>query len=1022
MPRFFLFGLLFFLFFIPGFGQSPKEFHIRQFTTENGLPSNGIKGLQWDEQTGFLWIATEAGIVRYNGMEFKVYSKEDDPHITNERVLFLVRNNAGKIFTADYNGNIFQIEKNKLVFFEKKKLFDNPGSNIISIVTSEALYRTNIDFAKPGPFSLQFARPLPSGDTACFVIHTKKLFYYSISSQSPTQVSPAGLSLNDGFKIGNNFFVVDSQRHVYQFDPLSHRFTPTDIIDEEEGGWLYDKRNLFIWENGRKNPILFNKGKAWILSFHGGKLKGRLICSQVPEDILVKYASYDEKKKTVFIGTDSKGIIIIGNNRVESLKLDNPGSTRTSYYAQLELPDGNILTNEGHIIGKNPPATNALPLKGKFSNSIFLMGDSLLWFSQLIPKLRYNCLCNYNFYTGKVKIFDKVGPANENVMAVSRGQVYYADYKGIFRVEGDTLHALYRHPEDNYPRLPYDMKEIEPGILAVASCNALLRFDTRTFKLDTIFNSGNYCVRTIWQYRDYIFFGTYGGGLFIYKSGRVKALPTDKSNYLLYTHCFVEDREGYCWISTNKGLFKASLSALIQAFDTDNTTPVYYYYFGKNDGMEMPELNGGCTPCALLKKDKTISFPTMDGLLWVDPEKAMPVLPEGEIYFDNILIDGKLINPDSLSLEKLPAQTGEIIIRMAISAWSNKENIYVWYQLNNDSEWRAVNIEKGMEIRFNNLRPGHYKLRIRKQNGFGIGNYTYKELAFYITVPWFKRWWFNLLLLGVLAGLFMLFYNSRTRQLRKKQQRLERLVAEKTKELQQKTEVLEKNDTIKTKLISIISHDIVTPLKFLTVAGKNLVDKREQMPEELQQETIREMVNTSQELQLLSTNILNWIKYQNENRRLAKENFNVHELADQVLGVLRSLAKQKNLELHNETEAGLVIHQYYEPLKILVFNLVSNAINFTEQGSIIIGNSQKQEGISIFVKDGGVGMTPEQIQNIMANQFIVSSANMDNRKGNGLGYLIIKDLVKMMGATLRIESEKGRGTTVSVFIPITNNK
>ena len=165
------------------------------------------------------------------------------------------------------------------------------------------------------------------------------------------------------------------------------------------------------------------------------------------------------------------------------------------------------------------------------------------------------------------------------------------------------------------------MKEIEPGVLAIASCNSLLRFDTRTDKMDTVFNSGNYCVRTVWQYEDNIFFGTYGGGLFIYKNGKVKALPLDKNKYLLYTHCFVKDDAGYCWISTNKGLFKTGLSALVQSFDND-TSSVYYYYFGRSDGMDMTELNGGCTPCALLKKDKTISFPSMDGLLWVNPGKC----------------------------------------------------------------------------------------------------------------------------------------------------------------------------------------------------------------------------------------------------------------------------------------------------------------------------------------------------------------------------------------------------------------
>ena len=206
------------------------------------------------------------------------------------------------------------------------------------------------------------------------------------------------------------------------------------------------------------------------------------------------------------------------------------------------------------------------------------------------------------------------------------------------------------------------------------------------------------------------------------------------------------------------------------------------------------------------------------------------------------------------------------------------------------------------------------------------------------------------------------------------------------------------------------------PLKFLTVAGKNLLEKKELMSETLQKETIGEITNTSQELQLLSTNILNWIKYQNENRRLLKENFNVHEMVNQVFGVLGSFANLKEIQLVNETKTDLIIHQYFEPLKIIIYNLISNAINFTERGKVIVSTITNGDELIIKVKDQGTGMTAEQIQNIMADQYIISSSKKDNRKGNGLGYLIIKDLLKMMGAYYKIISEKEFGTEVDVII------
>ena len=199
--------------------------------------------------------------------------------------------------------------------------------------------------------------------------------------------------------------------------------------------------------------------------------------------------------------------------------------------------------------------------------------------------------------------------------------------------------------------------------------------------------------------------------------------------------------------------------------------------------------------------------------------------------------------------------------------------------------------------------------------------------------------------------------------------------------------------------------------------AKTCSKKKELMSDALQKETISEITTTSQELQLLSTNILNWIKYQNENRRLQKESFNVHEMVNQVIGVLGSFANQKKVGLINDTDRDLIINQYFEPLKIIIYNLISNAINFTDRGNVIISNyfGDNDEFI-ITVQDEGSGMTAEQIQNIMADQYIISSSKKDNRKGNGLGYLIIRDLLKMMGASYSIKSEKGNGTSVNVVI------
>jgi signal transduction histidine kinase len=1008
------------VFILPVLAQPQGTSHIQQYTTDNGLPSNGIKGLQWDEKTEFLWMATEAGIVRFNGVDFKSYTKENMPAIGSERMLFIIRNHGGNIYVSDQPGNIFAINKSKPVLWHQanNSLSVNPYlKNYYLLSVSEAFFKKNALSLNPNTFATTADKIACINDTAFIILNQGSIFYNAIGLSSPVPIPFEQGPASTIFKIDSNYFIRNSKKDFFHFNPRNKTFTPI-AINVASGVLNPGDNNFLFWQTGMRKPIFIAGQNAWELNFDGHKIIAELSFSGIPPDTYIKSIQYSEKNKLLFVGTESKGLIVIHQNRVQSKKRkETTSKNRNSYYSQIELDNGNILTNESDIIGDNT-AASTLPVKGKFSFNISTTDSNLLWYNQTNTVPGYNCLYRYNKTTRQTTVFEKI--SNGEMVTASGNSIYLANLNGIGVLEADSMRYLYHYPKEITGTVSFDFAEISPGILAVATCSGLLRYNISTAKLDTIFNKQNICVRSIWKYKGYIFFGTYGSGFYMYKNDRIQAMPMDKSKYLLYTHCFAPDEQGYCWISTNRGLFKSSLEELINFFE-EKTATVYYHYFGKKDGMDMTELNGGCTPCALLLKNKVISFPTMDGLLWVDPAKALPVLPTGEIFIDEILIDNKKINEDSLAYKNLPASTGEILIHLGFSAWCNKENIYMDYQLNDTLHWKPVNTDNDAVIRLINLPSGNYKLRIRKLNGFGQNTYSYKVLRFTISTPWHKQWWFFVLSLLTLMGITALFFHLRTRQYKIREYKLQKQVAEKTSELQQQNEILEKNNSIKTRLISIISHDIVTPLKFVTVAGKNLIEKRNVMPEELQQETIQEITNTSQELQLLSTNILNWIKYQNENRRLAKENFNLHEMTNQVLGVLYSLAKQKNLFLVNAVDKELELYQYFEPLKILVYNLITNAINFSEKGRIIIAAELAGDNITVSVTDEGVGMTADQIKNIMADQFIVSSANIDNRKGNGLGYLIIKDLVKTMNAKLQISSEKGKGTRVSIAMRINRN-
>ncbi len=1009
---------IFVVFFVSkGYSQKPiSNTHANQYTTENGLPSNLIRGLQWDDRTNFLWIITEGGLVRFNGVDFKSYNKEKVSPLAPEKSVYAVKNNLQNIFISDGSGNLFEIINNNpkiLGRLSASKSFINH----FFVTVSDTFLKTKIN-QEPVFFSA-FEKVVPLDDTSCLINFNNLLYYFSVSLKKPAQILSEFNSITKVFKIGNECFFMSAGNKIFL---LNTNTFSTSIVGLDNNFKtnvdFFQNSNQLFWQNGMISPILISKNNAHILIYENSKIHLQFISDKVPTDANIHTVNYSEKNNLLFIGTESKGVVIISPDFAEPKKRQKENiNSKNAYFSQIILNDKTVLTNEGDIIGDYEFPRLELPIRGKFSNRISSTNGNLLWYNSKDLKTGNDYLYQYNYSTKKTIVYDKIKVKTQVVE--SNGETYFANNVGIGLMKADSIFYLYKYPA-NIPNLnTYDFTEISPGVLVIAGCSGLLRYNISINKLDTIFNIPNACFGSIWKYKDYIFWGSYGYGYFIYHNGVIKEMPLDKNKYLQYCHCFVPDNYGYCWISTNRGLLKVKLDDIIRNFENERS-PIYYHYFGKNDGLEMTELNGGCTPCAVKLYNETISYPTMDGLLWVNTKEANPLMPNGEIFIDEILVDSKNLSFPDFKDFILPSNTEEIKINLGFNAWCKKENLYIDYQINDTLNWKELNPEDNTFIQFNNLPSGKYVLRIRKLNGFGINNYTFKTLVFTISTPWYKQFWFYFIVIFSLIGLAILFYKNRTRNLKRRQLKLEKQIKEKTEELQFKNNILEKGNNINTRLISIISHDIITPLKFLNVAGKNLVENKSLMSEELKDETIKEITFTSKELQMLSTNILNWIKYQNKNRRLIKEEFNVHEMVNQVFGVLQSSARQNKIELQNNIDISLILYQYFEPLKILVYNLLTNAMNFTNKGIIEVSGKMEGEVFIIKVKDEGIGMTQEQIANIMADHFIVSSANLDNKKGNGLGYLIIKDLLKMIDGTILIESEKNVGTTVSVKISIFN--
>ena len=216
-----------------------------------------------------------------------------------------------------------------------------------------------------------------------------------------------------------------------------------------------------------------------------------MIFTGVPPDSYIKSLQYSEKNRLLFIGTESKGLIVINQNRVQSKKRNDIDSkNRNSYYSQVELADGSVLTNESDIIGDHIAGKTKLPIQGKFSFNITHTGKDLLWYTQTNAAAGHTCLHQYNESTGQTKVYPKIKWGD--IAAASGNDIYLVNPSGIGILKADSLLYMYNFPKLLAGTTVFDFTEISPGVLAVATCAGLFRFNTINIHIEISFIISNY--------------------------------------------------------------------------------------------------------------------------------------------------------------------------------------------------------------------------------------------------------------------------------------------------------------------------------------------------------------------------------------------------------------------------------------------------------------------------------------------------------------------------------------------------
>jgi signal transduction histidine kinase len=234
--------------------------------------------------------------------------------------------------------------------------------------------------------------------------------------------------------------------------------------------------------------------------------------------------------------------------------------------------------------------------------------------------------------------------------------------------------------------------------------------------------------------------------------------------------------------------------------------------------------------------------------------------------------------------------------------------------------------------------------------------------------------------------------------------------------LQQQQNYLAELEQLKNNFVSLISHDLKTPIAKIQGVLDRMLTQTGTAPE--MQSDLVSLKEYSEELNRYIQSILKVLRVESRDFKIIKETADINGVIENVIERLGPLALSKNILLQVSLEPMFLIEIDVTLMTEVFLNIIENAIKYTpNNGQVMVRSFETEKDVCVEISDSGEGISPED-QDIIWKKFTRGKTQDYKTKGSGLGLYLVKYFIELHGGEISMQSEVGKGTTFVVRLPI----